>query len=159
MSTTRPPRTEAYDREHSEEPGVGGATRSWWRCVPMEQLTSVEERLRWAVPAAPDAGLREALSKVQAFQPVALDYIRRNGFVINVVGPLTDESIELDRWKVLAFSLYSDLCEVNAEAEHALAAHRSSDPPPAPASDPIVDCPRCGDEWSVAAPAGPDVPA
>jgi hypothetical protein len=40
---------------------------------------------------------------VQTRQPAALDYFRRNGFVFDNSG---------GRWEKLAFSLYSDLCEL-----------------------------------------------
>jgi len=47
----------------------------------------------------------------QAKQPAALFYFKRNGFVFdrNLSSPDLDE---VGRWQKLAFSLYSDLCEL-----------------------------------------------
>lgn len=60
---------------------------------------------------------REALEQIAALQEEAVAYMRQHGFVIDVVGPLAPDATELDRWKVLAFSLYSDLCEARAIAK------------------------------------------
>ena len=75
-----------------------------------------------------DTPRTEALERIRDLQPAALGYIRRNGFVMDKLGPLPDDATELDRWKVLAFSLYSDLCEVSMEAERLLDAEAAATP-------------------------------
>jgi len=63
----------------------------------------------------PDPSLAiEALERITQQQPRALGYIRREGFVFD--GNLVD----YEGWKKLAFSLYSDLCEVDSIARNAL---------------------------------------
>lgn len=69
-----------------------------------------------------DSGVVEALCRIRDLQPKAVAYLRANGFVMDVLGPLDSQSSELDRWKVAAFSLYTDLCEANAIAERVLEA-------------------------------------
>jgi len=61
------------------------------------------------------AALMECLEKAAQAQPKALGYVRANGFVFDDIGS------EPGNWKHLAFSLYSDLCEINADAESLLA--------------------------------------
>ena len=65
-----------------------------------------------------------ALERIRDLQPNAVAYIRRNGFVFDKVGPLAEDASEVDRWKVLAFSLYTDLVEANMIAVAALAAEQ-----------------------------------
>ena len=67
------------------------------------------------------ATLEEGLDKIKGLQPKAVDTFRRYGFVFDVIGPI-DHPDELTRWKVLAFSLYTDLCEAEGEARALLAA-------------------------------------
>ena len=62
----------------------------------------------------------DLLRRIQHLQPSAVAYLRRNGFVMDVVGPLAEDAGELDRWKVLAFSLYTDLAEASTLAERIL---------------------------------------
>lgn len=58
------------------------------------------------------------LERIRDLQPEAVEMLRRHGFVFDKVGPLTDDAAELDRWKVLAFSLYTDIVEASTIAEH-----------------------------------------
>lgn len=67
------------------------------------------ERLRAEV-----ARLREALEKVSEQQPVTLRMIEHNGFVFDSIGN------EPGNWQHLAFSIYTDLCEVDTIARAAL---------------------------------------
>lgn len=60
----------------------------------------------------------ESLQHIVALQPQALGYIQKNGFVMDKIGPLDEQATELDRWKVLAFSLYTDVCEAALIAEN-----------------------------------------
>ncbi len=62
----------------------------------------------------------EHLQRIQDLQPNALAYMRSRGFVMDKLGPLSDDAPELDRWKVLAFSLYTDLVEASTHAERIL---------------------------------------
>ena len=80
----------------------------------------------------PDSEL-EWLQAIQDLQPNALAYMRSRGYVMDVVGPLPDDASELDRWKVLAFSLYTDLVQASTLAERLLteeyeARFQSADP-------------------------------
>lgn len=63
------------------------------------------------------------LEQIRDLQPNAVAYLRRHGFVMDKVGPLAEDATELDRWKVLAFSLYTDLVEASTVAESLLAEH------------------------------------
>lgn len=58
--------------------------------------------------------LEAALRRIAEQQPRVLAYIRREGFVFD--GNLVDYT----GWKKLAFSVYSDLCEVDSIARAAL---------------------------------------
>lgn len=62
----------------------------------------------------PVPALVEALSKIAEQQPKVLAYIEANGFVFDDIGK------EPGNWKHLAFSIYSDLCEVDTWARAAL---------------------------------------
>ena len=62
----------------------------------------------------------EALARISEIQPRAIAYVRGHGFVFDRLGPIPADADELTRWKVLAFSLYSDLCEADAIARGAL---------------------------------------
>ena len=58
---------------------------------------------------------QRALEVIATKHAEALATIQRNGFVFNHIGA------EPGNWQHLAFSLYSDLCEVDAIARAALA--------------------------------------
>ena len=58
--------------------------------------------------------LREALEAVAAQQPKTLAMIEANGFVFDDIGK------EPGNWQHLAFSIYTDLCEVDSIARAAL---------------------------------------
>ena len=58
--------------------------------------------------------LREALEAVAAQQPKTLAMIEANGFVFTDIGK------EPGNWQHLAFSVYTDLCEVDTIARAAL---------------------------------------
>lgn len=60
------------------------------------------------------------LERIRDLQPEAVATIRRHGFVFDKMGPLADDATELDRWKMLAFSLYTDLVEASTIAENLL---------------------------------------
>lgn len=62
------------------------------------------------------AHVREILERIKAQQPATLAVIESNGFVF------TDLGREPGNWMHLAFSIYTDLCEVDTLAEHALEA-------------------------------------
>jgi hypothetical protein len=73
---------------------------------------SLEEELKWNWRES--STLRHALDKVMDAQPAALRMIRENGFVFDDIGR------EPGNWKHLAFSLYTDICELSTLAHHAL---------------------------------------
>lgn len=58
--------------------------------------------------------LRDALEQIAEQQPVVLAYIERNGFVFEDIGR------EPGNWQHLAFSIYTDLCQVDSVARSAL---------------------------------------
>lgn len=58
---------------------------------------------------------REALEVIAARQPATLDKLRSHGVVF------TDIGADPSNWQHVAFSLYTDLCEVDAYARAALA--------------------------------------
>jgi hypothetical protein len=64
----------------------------------------------------------ERLRRISELQPEAVAVLRKHGFVMDKVGPLADDADELTRWKVLAFSLYSDIVEASTIADHILEA-------------------------------------
>ena len=55
-----------------------------------------------------------ALERIAEQQPKTLAMIRRNGFVFDDIGA------EPGNWQHLAFSIYTDLCEVDSIARAAL---------------------------------------
>jgi chromosome segregation ATPase len=55
-----------------------------------------------------------SLRKIQGFQPAALATIERNGFVFEDIGG------QPGNWQHLAFSLYTDLCEIETISRSAL---------------------------------------
>jgi hypothetical protein len=57
-----------------------------------------------------------ALERIAAQQPKTLAMIKRNGFVFDSIGQ------EPGNWQHLAFSIYTDLCEVDLIARAALRA-------------------------------------
>ena len=59
--------------------------------------------------------LREALERISEQQPRCLEVLRRNGVVFD--GPLGNDP---KNWQHVAFSIYTDLCEVDAIAQQAL---------------------------------------
>jgi len=73
-----------------------------------------ELRVNLSAALAENAKLREALQKVEAKQPEALKKIEANGFVFNDIG------CEPGNWQHLAFTLYTDLCELRTEADAAM---------------------------------------
>jgi hypothetical protein len=60
---------------------------------------------------------REALERIAEIQPRVLGYIRANGFVWADKDSIGTEP---GNWQHLAFSIYSDLCEVDSIARNAL---------------------------------------
>ena len=58
---------------------------------------------------------RKSLEAIAAQQPKTLEMIRHNGFVFDDIGR------EPGNWQHLAFSVYTDLCEVDSIARAALA--------------------------------------
>lgn len=64
--------------------------------------------------------LRLALERIAEQQPKTLEMIRHNGFIF------TDIGNEPGNWQHLAFSIYTDLCEIDAIARTAL--ERTNDP-------------------------------
>lgn len=58
------------------------------------------------------------LEQIRDLRTKALGYIQEHGFTLDTVGPLTPDADEITRWKVLAFSLYTDLVEASNLAEH-----------------------------------------
>ena len=78
----------------------------------------VAERDAWKVEAlhhnAEEIRLREALEAVAAQQPKTLAMIEHNGFVFDSIGK------EPGNWQHLAFSVYTDLCEVDTVARAVL---------------------------------------
>jgi hypothetical protein len=82
------------------------------RKYEMQTQARVDER----VAARAEVGkLREALEELEPLQQKALAYIGANGFVFDDIGN------EPGNWKHLAFSLYTDLCQVDSVARAALA--------------------------------------
>ena len=77
-----------------------------------EKERSLEEELKWNWRES--STLRHALDKVMDKQPEALRIIEENGFVFDDIGK------EPGNWKHLAFSLYTDICELSTIAHHAL---------------------------------------
>lgn len=83
---------------------------------------------KWHRPVCVEAALpepsldMERLQRISALQPEAVEMLRRHGFVMDRVGPLDDNATELDRWKMLAFSLYTDIVEASVTADHILEA-------------------------------------
>lgn len=57
-----------------------------------------------------------ALQRISEQQPKTLEMIRRNGFVFDDIG------CEPGNWQHLAFTIYTDLCEVDTVARNALEA-------------------------------------
>lgn len=78
---------------------------------------------------------REALGRIAMSQDRALRYIKDNGFVFDDIGK------EPGNWKHLAFSLYSDLCEVDTWAHAALDLPLGETPDTYPASVLAYSCP------------------
>lgn len=73
------------------------------------------------IDVEPENRYREALEKIKTQQPKVLAYIALNGF--KFATPLQkpdNERTEAERWEKLAFSIYSDLCEVDTIASFAL---------------------------------------
>ncbi len=95
-----------------------GAARADWRCPwawcgtndPGRDLCD-RCQLR-----ADRAALREALQRISQQQPKTLAVIESNGFVFDSVGN------EPGNWQHLAFTIYTDLCEVDTIARAALEA-------------------------------------
>lgn len=69
-----------------------------------------------------DSILVEALGKIAQQQPMTLDMIRANGFVFDSIGR------EPGNWQYLAFTIYTDLCEVDSIARAALEQFQESKP-------------------------------
>ena len=88
---------------------------------PAAKAMRVAYRALDAPAAPPVLPSVEVLRKIAGLQQKALGYIERYGFIFDRLGPLTDDSSELDRWKVLAFSLYTDLASASINAEDELA--------------------------------------
>ena len=55
------------------------------------------------------AELELAIKDIQEFQPKAIQMLRNNGFVLRGDG----SGHTAAEWEKLAFTLYSDLCEIN----------------------------------------------
>jgi hypothetical protein len=73
--------------------------------VPLEEYEGLHERIR---------ELRAALERIAEQQPKTLAMIEGNGFIFESIGR------EPGNWQHLAFSIYSDLCEVDLIARSAL---------------------------------------
>ena len=66
--------------------------------------------------------LEAALEAIKRMQQSALEIIRKHGFVFSVLASdLKKDSTPAERWQVLAFSLYGDLCQAESIARAALA--------------------------------------
>lgn len=67
------------------------------------------------------AELEEALRAAQALQPNRVQWFRDNGIVFNRVPLREPPEEDGERWEQIAFSIYTDLCEVESIARAALA--------------------------------------
>ena len=78
---------------------------------------------RWASMANdPESPVWEFIAEVIEAQPRALEMIRRNGFVFETQLDKPDgDRSPAELWEKLAFSLYSNLCELTNGAELLLA--------------------------------------
>jgi hypothetical protein len=70
----------------------------------------------WRVPVLEKRikELEEALAKIRQQQPKTLAMIRNEGFIFESIGN------ERGNWQHLAFSIYTDLCEVDMIARQVL---------------------------------------
>jgi len=75
--------------------------------------------------AAREQTLRRALEEVAEAQPATLENLRSNGVVFD--GPLGNDP---KNWQHVAFSIYTDLCEVDSIARAALDALAADAPAP-----------------------------
>jgi hypothetical protein len=88
------------------------------------ELASVQERQEVLADALAAAGdeivklqeFKEALEKIAQAQPRVLRWLELNGIVFD--GPL---GADPTNWQHVAFSIYTDLCEVDTIARQALA--------------------------------------
>lgn len=63
----------------------------------------------------------EALRQIAGIQPFVVEYIRREGFIFYTPLDKPDaERNDAERWEKLAFSIYTDLCEVEQIARRVL---------------------------------------
>lgn len=84
------------------------AERDRWRAVACNVKDGTE------AAEARVAALEEAMEQVKAQQPETLAMIEANGFVFRHIGN------EPGNWQHLAFTIYTDLCEVDTIARAAL---------------------------------------
>jgi hypothetical protein len=87
---------------------------------------------------ARDKVLTEALERISKQQQHTLGWLESNGIVFD--GPLGKDP---KNWQHVAFSIYSDLCEVDIWAHHALGKEFGSEPP---ATDSTSEVRRDADE-------------
>lgn len=63
----------------------------------------------------------EALRQIAGIQPFVVEYIRREGFVFATPADKPDaKRTKAEMWEKLAFSIYTDLCEVESIARRVL---------------------------------------
>lgn len=105
---------EAFDRwQRSERTGTLGGDGSHWDGCWRSHIDCAVARIEAA--EARERTLRDALERVQGQQPAALAMIQSHGFVFDDIGR------EPGNWQHLAFTIYTDLCEVDSIARAALA--------------------------------------
>ena len=64
---------------------------------------------------------REALRRISEQQPSTMAVLRKHGFVFDTpLGKPDEERTEAERWEKAAFTIYTDLCEVDSIARAAL---------------------------------------
>ncbi len=69
-----------------------------------------------------------ALERIAEWQPAVLETLRRNGVVFTTrLDKPDDERTEAERWEKIAFSIYTDLCEMDSIARAALDGARDAE--------------------------------
>ncbi len=77
--------------------------------------------------AASVPALVEALKRISEWQPAVLETLRANGIVFRTaLDKPDDERTDAERWEKVAFSIYTDLCEVDTQARAALTVYEQS---------------------------------
>ncbi len=71
--------------------------------------------------------LVEALKRISEWQPAVLETLRANGIVFRTaLDKPDDERTDAERCEKVAFSIYTDLCEVDTQARAALTVYEQS---------------------------------